>query len=122
MPLAPAWLKREAREKWELLAPVLHKRGLLAEHHLDAFASMCMHWMIMTRAFADVARRGVMVKGARKKGERVKNPALQIMRENSAAFRAYSALFGLSPADSGRLDVPEDGKEHEDEEDRDLLD
>ncbi|MGE5553308.1 MAG: phage terminase small subunit P27 family [Betaproteobacteria bacterium] len=111
-PKCPSWLPPAGKRKWKELAPKLDKLGLLTEVDGEAFAMLCLHWANGIEAAKILRRDGLLV--TRKRGGVVKNPANQILRENSAAFRAYAALFGLSPADRGRIHVPE-GADDDDE-------
>ena len=38
----PSYLKGEARKKWDLIAPILEKRGRLDVAHLDVVISYCL--------------------------------------------------------------------------------
>jgi len=110
-PKPPSWLPREARRKWRELAPKLERLGLLTELDGEKFAAMCMHWAVMVEAAKEIKRRGVLVPSARGDGALVKNPALQILRDNSKAFDRYAGQFGMDPQSRGRIDLPESDEE-----------
>lgn len=105
-PKCPSWLNKEAKKKWKELAPKLEKLGLLTELDGEKFAALCLHWSLMVEAARGVKDRGVLIPSAREDGALVKNPSLQILRDNSTAFDRYAAQFGLDPQNRSRLDMP----------------
>lgn len=110
-PKCPSWLPREGKRKWRELAPKLERLGLLTELDGEELAALCQHWAIMVEAARDIKRRGILIPSAREDGVTVKNPALQVLRDNSAAFDRYAGRFGLSPQDRSRIDLPQAGEE-----------
>ena len=105
-PKCPAWLPREGKKKWGELAPKLEKLGLLTELDGEKLAAMCMHWALMVEAAQDLKKRGFLVSSARDDGALVKNPSLQILRDNSAAFDRYAGEFGMGPRSRSNIDLP----------------
>ncbi len=105
-PKCPAWLPREGKKKWGELAPKLEKLGLLTELDGEKLAAMCMHWALMVEAAQDLKKRGFLVSSARDDGALVKNPSLQILRDNSAAFDRYAGEFGMGPRSRSYIDLP----------------
>jgi len=108
-PKRPRWLPREARRFWDELAPKLEKLGVLCETDGPAFALCAVHYAIAVEAAKVLKDQGVIVADpehpAGEKPAVRKHPLLSVLRDHSAAFRAYSSLFGLSPADRGRLNI-----------------
>jgi len=104
-PKCPRWLPPEGKRKWKQLAPKLEKLGLLTEVDGEKLAAMCLHWSILLEAAKDVKERGILIPSAREDGALVKNPSLQILRDNSAAFCKIAGEFGLDPVNRGRIDV-----------------
>lgn len=102
----PGWLSAEAKANWRRLAPGLIRRRLLTVWDQDLFARFCALEVINRQALEEIAKWGVLVAG-RYKGSRIKNPALQIVRDTGAELRALSARFGFSPADRSQLRAPE---------------
>lgn len=69
-------------------------------------------------AAKDLKKRGILIPSAREDGALVKNPALQILRDNSAAFNRYAAEFGMDPQNRSRIDLPGDSEEKDTEMER----
>lgn len=105
-PKCPSWLPAAGKRLWKQLAPKLSALGLFTEVDGAAFAAMCLHWALLTEAAVDLKRRGAVVDSAREDGAMVKNPSLQVLRDNSSAFAQYAARFGLTPQDRCRISVP----------------
>ena len=101
-PDPPEWLPKEARQMWEHIAPQLEEKGLLAAVDAAAFELALTHYAFAVEAAKKLKEEGVVVDGARAEK---KNPAHQILRDNSNAFRQYLAGFGLSPSSRSRLEV-----------------
>lgn len=102
-PRCPRGLPEGAKAKWRQLAPKLRRLGLLTEVDGEAFAALCLHWSLMLDAAADVEEHGLLIDGPR--GAKVKNPSLQVLRDNSAAFAKYAVAFGLDPTSRNRVVV-----------------
>ena len=112
-PKCPDWLSKEAKRKWKELAPKLEKLGLLTELDGEQLAALCTHWSIIQQAAKDIKERGILIPSAREDGALVKNPALQVLRDNSMAFSKYAGHFGLDPVSRGRINLS-DEKEKDD--------
>lgn len=110
-PRPPLWLKPVAVAKWNELAPKLLGQGLLNELTVDILANACMHWEMCVRCYHRISRDGPVVKSYR--GGYVKHPAMQVLRENSLAFRECLVRMGMTPADAKRVSA----REPEDEDD-----
>jgi P27 family predicted phage terminase small subunit len=102
---APRWLSADAKRAWRYLVTRL-PAGVLGDVDLPALALMCTHLAVAMEAAKIVAREGILVDDPDHAEAKRKNPALQILRDNSLAFRGYAAVFGLTPADRSRLSVP----------------
>lgn len=101
----PKWLKNTALDKWNELAARLQQLRRVTPQDTEVITLAAIHWAMAATAYKHIHRRGVMIKGARGV---VKNPALQILRDNSTQFRHYCALLGLSPMDRNRLNEPDE--------------
>ncbi|MGH9167383.1 MAG: phage terminase small subunit P27 family, partial [Acidimicrobiia bacterium] len=101
----PKWLSPEARAVWARLAPGLVQRGILTVWDVDLFARFCALEVFNRLALEDVQQRGILVAGRNR--ARVKNPALQVVRDTGAELRALAARFGLTPSDRSQLRAPE---------------
>lgn len=104
-PRAPEWLTPYAKTTWRRLVPLLDDLGVLSAVDRDTIAGYCEAVSTFKSATEAIAKTGVLVQG-RRKGEAIKNPALQIQRDASRLIATYSAMFGLSPSDRQRLGDP----------------
>lgn len=108
MPKMPRNLPTAARQLWKTIAPQLNELGLLTEVDGPAFTALCLHWAAMVEASNSLKADGVTTLDER--GLPRKNPAMQILRDNSAAFRQWCQLFGLTPSSRTRLPVDGPGQ------------
>ena len=99
----PEWLRAEACEIWERLAPDLERKKVLTAWDVDAFAILCDALAQYQQASRLVAAGGVLIKGRRDAA--VKNPALQVVRDCAQTIRAYAQEFGLTPSARGGLSI-----------------
>lgn len=79
----------------------LQKAGVLQDSDLQAYELMAQHW-VLAQVALDAIRAEGMTRLDENKVER-KHPMLQIMRDNSVAFRSYAMTFGLVPTARGAL-------------------
>jgi len=96
-------LPKEGQNLWKKLAPRLLDLGILTEVDLPAFEMMCLHYALARDAFEVVDKLGLFVKD-RENAPR-KNPAMQLFRDNSAAFKAYMIEFGMTPSSRSRIEA-----------------
>ncbi len=101
----PEWLRPEAVEVWERLAPDLVRKGLLTPWDVDTFAILCDAIVQYKEASAFVAKSSVLIRG--RKDALVKNPAMQLERDLAQLVRAYSHEFGLTPSARAAIKTPE---------------
>ena len=83
--------------------PLLKAMQVLTDVDLAAFELMSLHHTLAWSAASIVERDGLILLD--KFGVAHKHPALQIMRDNSAHYRAYAAEFGMTPSARSRLEV-----------------
>lgn len=102
IPDPPEHIGAEGMAFWRQSAPMLAELGLLTATDLPAFEALCVHYNAMVEAARMLVEHGQLVEG--QTGLK-KNPAHQIFRDNSTAFRQYCGMFGLSPADRSRFGV-----------------
>jgi P27 family predicted phage terminase small subunit len=113
-PPMPRGMEQLARKFWQDHADKLERLGLLTEVDGPAFAMCATHWAIAFLAARAIREEGLyLIDGD---GAKRKHPLLQVMRDNSAAFRAWAVEFGLTPSSRARISIPEPA------EDDDLLD
>lgn len=102
----PDWLRTEAVEVWNTLAPDLEDKGVLTPWDVEAFAILCDAIVQYRQASKLVAQAGVLIKGRRDAA--VKNPAMQIIRDTSQTIRAYAQEFGLTPSSRQGVNIAEE--------------
>lgn len=104
----PYRLPSKARRFWLEQAPRLEALGLLSEIDVPAFQLMATHFGVAVEAAEVIRAEGIMTKDEH--GLDRKHPALQVLRDNSGAFRAYAAEFGMTPSSRSRVraDVAEE--------------
>ena len=88
----------------DAVAPLLREANLLTDADLPAFEMMTIHFAIAQEAANDIRLIGPTTY---KNGRGKKRPILQVFRDNSAAFRAYAAEFGMTPSSRSRINIPE---------------
>lgn len=97
----PYRLPTRARRFWLENAPRLEALGLLTEIDLPAFQMMATHFGVAVAAAEVIRAEGIMTQDEH--GLERKHPALQVLRDNSGAFRAYAAEFGMTPSSRSRV-------------------
>lgn len=93
-----------ARRFHRRYAPLLKTLGILTEADGAAFEMMAIHYGIAIDAAQELRKSTLTTEG--RDGPK-KNPLVQIVRDNSAAFRGYAAEFGMTPSARSRLAVGE---------------
>ncbi len=104
----PYPLTKAVQEVWDRLAPDREARGVLTPWDVDAFATFC-ELIVLHRDALRSARRGVLVRGARK-DERVYNRAMQGVRETTQLLTALGGRFGWTPSDRREMVVGGDSR------------
>ncbi|MEE2040192.1 phage terminase small subunit P27 family [Nocardiopsis sp. CT-R113] len=99
----PASPYETALDVWNRLAPDLEAKTVLTPWDVDTFAVWCDAVVRHREAVDELAQYGVMVIG--QKGERVKNPAVQIARDYAETMTRIGARFGLTPSDRAGLKI-----------------
>jgi P27 family predicted phage terminase small subunit len=103
----PDYLDDDASKVWERLAPSLEARGVLTDWDADLFAAYCTAVVHHRRAVELVNQTNVLTKAAGA-AHVVKNPALQVIRDQATILVALGARFGLTPADRATLKLAEE--------------
>ena len=101
-PTMPSYLTAYAKTEWRRIVPILDSVGLLTQVDRQTLAAYCEAVATFKAATETIAQTGILVQG-RRKGEAIKNPALQVQRDAARLIATYSAMFGLSPSDRVRL-------------------
>jgi P27 family predicted phage terminase small subunit len=84
--------------------PLVQAMQIFTDADRAALELMSVHYSIAWRAAEVVQREGLMLKNA---FGWAKHPLLQVLRDNSTAFKSYAAEFGLTPSSRSRISVPE---------------
>lgn len=98
-------LTHEARCFWKANAEILQQRGILKETDLATFEMMCTHYGFAIAAARIIRDEGMITIDER--GLSREHPAMQLLRDQSALFAKYAALFGLDPSSRGGLKAEE---------------
>ena len=101
----PKGMSLNSQRFWKKYHRILSQAGVLTEGDALGLEAMAYHYDAMLLAYEDLKRRGPLVEGDRGK---VKNPALQIMRDSSASLYRWAASYGLTPVSRTRVDAPEE--------------
>ncbi len=102
--ITPAQIDAGMRAFTDLYLPQLREMLIFTDADLAAFELMSVHYAMAWRAAEIVQTQGIVLKD--KFGQLHKHPALQILRDNSAMFKAYAVEFGLTPSARSRIQVP----------------
>ena len=95
----------EARQAFRRLSRVLVPLGLLTAADTESFEMMCLHYGLARRAALEMWKDGLTAPDDN--GIQRKSPLNQLVREHSAEYRRYAALFGLSPSARAEIDLPQ---------------
>jgi P27 family predicted phage terminase small subunit len=116
-PKPPSWLPSIAKKEWKRLSPELERLGLLTAVDGLTFGLMLFHFAMAAEDVKELKQIQRELKAEGKKQHPLiatdemkmprKHPLHQIIRDHSAAFKAYMAEFGLSPSSRTRLQVKE---------------
>lgn len=102
-PNAPKRFSPEAVTEWKRTGPVLFKCGLITNADLPMFEAYCEAWGGYIIAMASGAETP-LVEG--QKGNLVRNPAVQIARDNLDKAMILAREFGMTPASRTRIELP----------------
>lgn len=85
--------------------PQLHAMGILSDVDVASLELMATHYSIAWESARAIQMQGLTTKDA--DGVPHKHPLLSVFRDNSTAYRAYAAEFGMTPSSRSRIQVPE---------------
>ncbi len=95
LPEAPDELTPQAREVWEYTIEELGPMRIATAADRDALAAYCEAVALHKRAAQLLAKSDILIKG--QKGNIVRNPAVQMLRDAAMTMKAFAAEFGLTP-------------------------
>ena len=101
VPSPPRWLGSVARAEWRRVAPMLHKRGLMARRFVAALAGYCRAYGELVEAQRLIEAEGRTV--TTDKGNVIQHPAVGMANRAADQVRAFLVEFGMSPSAEGRL-------------------
>lgn len=107
----------EAAEEWDRVVPELERLGLLTTLDAATLVGYCVAWATLRATTEDITEHGftlaaverVLEDGTRLHCRAGPNPAAVRREKALADVRAFSAMFGLSPADRSRVPAPDPG-------------
>ena len=83
---------------------------MLTELDGTVLAAYCQSFARWKQAEGDIDENGLTFDN-KVTGVRHRNPSVEIAQREKQVVRQFSALFGLSPADRGRMSIPETNDE-----------
>lgn len=96
-PECPEGVSDAVREIWDYTVEQCATMGTISPADRDAMLAYCEAVVNHRLASADIAKRGIIVRGARNH-DKVKNPALTVQRDAANIIRTLGAHFGLTPS------------------------
>lgn len=96
------------RRFWDEHAPELERLQILTGIDGAAFRLMSEHYALAVRAAMELHGDSLTVEG--RDGPK-KNPLVQVLRDQSAAFKSYATEFGMTPSARARLQLPEEAEQ-----------
>lgn len=96
-PVMPADLSPDAKKVWQRQMKAFATTGILTAVDGDSLRAYCEAVARYAKAATMLEQSGPLVRGARK-GELVKNPLHQIVRDNAVLIRAFARDLGFLPA------------------------
>jgi P27 family predicted phage terminase small subunit len=121
---APKFLDDFAKEEWRRIVPLLKERNLLDELDIGALAGYCISYSIFRKmveklgSFDDFVVEIKYKTGAKYFQKRLE---LGILNDAMNNIVKFCKLFGLSPDSRGRMSIPEN-PDDEDDDDKRILD
>lgn len=103
----PAWLSKEAKKEWEIVAPELQRLGLLTNVDVSALAVYCDAVARYTEAAKKIQKEGAVIEYTNTQGATnlVKSPWVQVADQYAKIIRQYLTEFGLSPSARASLAI-----------------
>ena len=108
---APEWLPKEARDKWNQLAPTLQRNGLLTECDLDTLTLYCQTWVRYLEAEDKLQTEGSTTTAA--SGYTQVSAWVTIAKNARSDLLMFGDRLGLSPSARGRIHTEPMGEEDE---------
>lgn len=106
LPKMPRGLDERAAQVWRRVIRDYGRTGVLTAVDGDALRAYCEAVSRYEYAAQQLAQSGPLIRGARR-GELVKNPLHQVVRDNADLMRQFARELGLTPAARTGIKVPE---------------
>lgn len=100
--IPPDELSDDVRAIWDFTVAELEHMKIAAPSDRDALVAYCEAVDKHRKASALLARSPILIQGLH--GVLVRNPALQVQRDNAHLIRQLSQEFGLTPSARARID------------------
>jgi P27 family predicted phage terminase small subunit len=98
---APEDISQTARSVWRETVAALKPTGVLTIADIETLRHYCEAVARYRQASDSLNKSGLLVRG--RKGDAVKNPLNQIVRDNADLVRAYARELGLTPSSRASL-------------------
>lgn len=108
LPTPPEGLSDHALKQWDIVAPQLHKMGVLSKIDATALEMYCVAYGNWREAQEKIRRYGPLVKA--KSGFLQQSPYMQIANKSFEQMRSMLAEFGMTPSSRTRISVPTEKK------------
>ena len=108
-PQPPAYAGREIKGFYKRNAQMLADLGVMTTADVDAFELMATHFGIAIDAAKRIRKEGLTREDD--DGIERKHPLLQVLRDNSTAFRAYAVEFGMTPSSRSRVHLAAEARQ-----------
>jgi P27 family predicted phage terminase small subunit len=105
LPEPPIDMTPAGREIWEYTIKELGPMRVATAADRDALVAYCEAVAMHRRAAQLLATQDILVEG--QKGNIVRNPAVQMMRDAAMTMKAFAAEFGLTPRARAEMKMPE---------------
>jgi P27 family predicted phage terminase small subunit len=97
VPVMPAGMSAPAKAIWNRIIRDYAHTGVLTSVDTDAFRVYCEAVVRYEHAAAMLEQSGPLVRGARR-GDLIKNPLHQIVRDDADLIRAFARELGFTPS------------------------
>jgi P27 family predicted phage terminase small subunit len=111
-PVMPAGMSEAAQAIWKRVMRDYSHTGILTSVDTDALRVYCEAVVRYEHAAAMLEGSGPLVRGARR-GDLIKNPLHQIVRDNADLIRAFAREFGFTPSARSALTAVQEPEEYD---------
>ena len=105
-------MSEASRKVWDRVMREFGDTGVITAADTDALRAYCEAVVRYEHAAQMLEESGPLVRGARR-GELVKNPLHQVVRDNADLMRQYARELGLTPSARSGLNLPQRSQEED---------